>query len=103
MKPGQSRGLEVFVDASFAGNWQQAWSEESSSVLLRTKFVIKYANCPIMWPSKLQTEIELSTTEAEYIAMSHAMREAIPLMRLLNEVKGSVNISMDEKAEFKCT
>eukprot|EP00957_Ditylum_brightwellii_P062603 4751467-Ditylum_brightwellii.AAC.1 len=34
--------------------------------------------------------------------MSHVMREAIPLMRLLNEVKGSVNIIMDEKAEFKC-
>eukprot|EP00957_Ditylum_brightwellii_P139859 10657204-Ditylum_brightwellii.AAC.1 len=31
------------------------------------------------------------------------MRETIPLMRLLNEVKGSVNISMNEKAEFKCT
>eukprot|EP00957_Ditylum_brightwellii_P056510 4284333-Ditylum_brightwellii.AAC.1 len=31
------------------------------------------------------------------------MRETIQLMRLLNEIKGSVNINMDEKAEFKCT
>eukprot|EP00957_Ditylum_brightwellii_P185118 14096804-Ditylum_brightwellii.AAC.1 len=35
--------------------------------------------------------------------MSHAMREAIPLMRLLNKVKGSMSIGMDKKADFKCT
>eukprot|EP00957_Ditylum_brightwellii_P029997 2270344-Ditylum_brightwellii.AAC.1 len=85
MRPDMSRGLEVFVDVSFAGDWQHAWSGESSSVLQRTGFIIKYANCPIVWTSKSQTEIALSTTEAKYIAMSHTMREAIPLMRLLNE------------------
>jgi hypothetical protein len=42
--------------------------------------------CPIQWNSKLQTEIALSTTEAEYIALSQAMRELIPLRRLLLEV-----------------
>eukprot|EP00957_Ditylum_brightwellii_P178192 13572574-Ditylum_brightwellii.AAC.1 len=98
----KSRGLEMFVDPSFAGDWQHAWSKESS-VLSRTGFIIKYANCLIVWTSKLQTYIALSTMEAEYVAMSHAMREAIPLMRLLNEVKGSINICMDKKAEFKCT
>eukprot|EP00957_Ditylum_brightwellii_P099098 7547416-Ditylum_brightwellii.AAC.1 len=35
--------------------------------------------------------------------MPHAMREAIPLMRLLHEVKGSINIDMDKKADVKCT
>eukprot|EP00957_Ditylum_brightwellii_P166493 12673204-Ditylum_brightwellii.AAC.1 len=92
MKLDKSRGLEEFVDASFAGDWRRVWSEESSS-----------ANCPIIWTLKLQTEIALSTTEAEYIVLSHAMREAIPLMRLLNKIKGSININMDEKVEFKCT
>eukprot|EP00957_Ditylum_brightwellii_P070064 5321255-Ditylum_brightwellii.AAC.1 len=64
MKPDLTKGLEVYVDASFVGDWNQAWSEEPSSVLLRTDFVIKYADCPIVWASKLQTEITLSTTEA---------------------------------------
>eukprot|EP00957_Ditylum_brightwellii_P155139 11810106-Ditylum_brightwellii.AAC.1 len=31
------------------------------------------------------------------------MREAIPLMKLLNEIKSNVNIDMGENAEFKCT
>ena len=35
----------------------------------------------------MQTEIALSSTEAEYIALSQAMREVIPLMELMKEAK----------------
>ena len=45
-----------------------------------------YAGCPLTWSSKLQTEIALSTTESEYIALSQAMRETIPFMNLMMEV-----------------
>jgi hypothetical protein len=102
MRPDLSRGLEVYVDASFAGDWNQTWSEEPTSVLSRTGFMIKYANCPIVLTSKLQTEITLSTTESEYVALSHAMREAIPMMDLLNKIKESIRILGHDKAEFKC-
>eukprot|EP00957_Ditylum_brightwellii_P143310 10918077-Ditylum_brightwellii.AAC.1 len=70
MKPDINRGLEVYVDASFAGDWETPWSDDPKSVISRTAFVIKYANCPIMWASKLQAEIALSSTEVEYIALS---------------------------------
>ena len=40
----------------------------------------------MFWQSKLQTEIALSTAEAEYIAMSQALRETIPLMNLMQEI-----------------
>ena len=33
------------------------------------------ASCPIFWPRKLQTEIALSTAEAECIALSTSLRE----------------------------
>ncbi len=36
---------------------------------------------------KLQSQVELSTTEAEYIAMSHALRDIIPIMGLLQEMR----------------
>ena len=39
-----------------------------------------------MWSSRLQTEIALSTAEAEYIALSSTMIEIIPPMSLLTEV-----------------
>ena len=44
-----------------------------------------YANCPIFWRSTLQTEIALSTAEAEYIAFSTALRLVIPLMTMMEE------------------
>ena len=41
----------------------------------------------IHWVSKLQTEISISTMEAEYIALSMAMHDLIPLWTLMDEVK----------------
>jgi hypothetical protein len=51
-----------------------------------------YNNCPIIWASKLQTSVALSTCEAEYIAMSTALLEVIPLMRLLDTIVNMWNI-----------
>ena len=62
-KVDKSKGLEVYVDADFAENWTNANANNADSVLSRTGFVICYANCPIVWCSKLQTEIALSTAE----------------------------------------
>ncbi len=42
---------------------------------------------PRPWASKLQSQVALSTTEAEYIAMSHALRDVIPVMNLLQEMR----------------
>jgi hypothetical protein len=85
-KPDKSLGLECYVDADFAGGWSQADSDNAENVLSRTGYVIMYANCPIHWVSRLQTEIALSTAEAEYIALSQALRDVIPLITLLREI-----------------
>ncbi len=67
-KVNRTKGLEVYADTNFAGGWSTAGSEDADCVLSRTGFVICYANCPVIWCSKLQTEIALSTAEAKYIA-----------------------------------
>ena len=85
--PDKTRSMDVYVDASFAGDWNQTWSDEPTSVMSRTGYVICYARCPIIWCSKLQTEITLSTTESEYVALSHSLRDVIPLIGLLNELQ----------------
>jgi hypothetical protein len=82
----KSKGLEVYADADFAGGWSVADSENAGNVLSRTDFIICYANCTIVWCSKLQTKITLSTAEAEYIAMSHALCETIPIKNLIKEI-----------------
>ncbi len=55
-------------------------------MLSRTGFVICYANCPLIWCRKLQTKIALSTAKAEYIAMSRALWDTIPIQNLAKEV-----------------
>jgi hypothetical protein len=49
----------------------------------QTGYVISYAGCPIIWFSKLQTKVVLSTTESEYVGLSESLRIAIVMMNLL--------------------
>ena len=60
--------------------------ETADCILSRTGFVICYANCQVMWCSKLQSEITLSTVEAKNIALSHALRETIPVQNLIKDI-----------------
>jgi len=85
-KPDCLKGLECYVDADFAGGWTQADASNAENVLSCTGYVIMYASCPILWVSRLQTEIALSTAEAEYIALSQALRDVILLITLIKEV-----------------
>ena len=85
MSPDIEAGIDCFVDADFAANWCKEDAEDRNSLLSRTGFVIFFCGCPITWVSKLQTEVALSTTEAEYIALSHSMRELIPFRNLVLE------------------
>ena len=100
--PNISKGIECFVDADFAGSWDQADTNNPENVLSRTGYTIMYYGCPITNVSKLQTEIALSTAEAEYIALSMATREVIPLVNMLKEIKPYMNLEMKE-SEMLCT
>ena len=104
MKYRGSHGVKppLFIDTSFSGEWNKSWSQEPSSVISRTGYFITYAGCPITWLSKLQTEISLSSTESEYIALSHSMRETTPMITLLQELKEILPIE-DTTPKIHCT
>jgi hypothetical protein len=86
LRPSQSLTLDMYVDTSFTGMWHKEYAELRENVLSRTGFVITFCGCPITWCSKLQTEIALSTTESEYIALSTATRHLLPLRRILEDI-----------------
>ena len=44
----------------------------------------------ISWSSKRQDTVSLSTTEAEYIALTHAAKEAIWLKNIIGELFGTI-------------
>ena len=89
-RPDKNKGLECYVDADFAGSWDSGDSDNPENVMSRTGYIIQYAGCPVVWCSKLQTEIALSTMEAEYIALSQAMREVIPLIAMMDELESLI-------------
>ena len=78
-------GIDWLVHTGFACNWRKENVENKNSSLTRTDFVIFFCRCPIIWISKLQREVALSTTEVKYIVLSHSMRELIPFRSLALE------------------
>ncbi len=43
------------------------------------------AGCPLLWSSKLQTEIATSTLQAEFVALRSAMRDLIPTQEIFRQ------------------
>jgi len=95
--PNSMNGFEDWADADFAGAWNLKESRCLRSVLSRSGYVIKYASYPIAWSSKLQSEIALSTTEAEYISLSTSLRDLIPLQYIYDELNEVEFIERDTR------
>ena len=75
-KPNATRGLEVFVDAYFMGNWDpKEAATDHNTARSRHGYIITYAGCPIVLKSQLQTKCCLLTTESEYTGLSYALAE----------------------------
>ena len=94
LNPEERRGIECYVDASFAGDYEKDRAEDAATLLSRTGYTIVLFGCPVKWVSKLQTEITLSTTEAEYVALSQVMRDVIPFMNNIEEIAKNSPLSI---------
>ena len=86
LRPTGRLELDLYVDADFAGLHHREPDHLPDSVRSRTGYIIFLSDCPLVWKSSLQPSIAASTTEAEYTALSTALRTLLPLKRLLIEV-----------------
>lgn len=77
MYGGDRNGLEGFVDADGA-------SQEHRRAITGYVFIVDGG--AVSWASKKQELVTLSTAESEYVAATHAAKEAIWLRRLISEV-----------------
>lgn len=77
MKLGNEGPLEAHVDADWAGDCVDRKSN--------TGFVFRLGG-PISWTARKQQCVTLSSTEAEYVALSEASRELLWLLKLMNDV-----------------
>ena len=86
LKPGAEKRVDCYVDADFGGLFSVEDKQDPVSVKSRTGYVITYHGAPLMWVSKMQTQVALSTMEAEYIALSQSMQDLIPIREVLKEI-----------------
>ena len=78
---GKTRdGLVGFVDSDFAGDLDKRRS--------LTGYVFTIGGCAVSWRVTLQSIVACSTTDAEYMAISKACKEAIWLRDLYAELCG---------------
>ncbi|KAG8472509.1 hypothetical protein CXB51_035268 [Gossypium anomalum] len=83
---GRTRdGVIGYVDANFAGDLDRRRS--------LTGYVFTIGSCAISWKATLQTTVTLSTTEAEYMVITEACKEAIWLKGLFSELNEDLQIS----------
>jgi hypothetical protein len=87
-----------FVDSDYAGDLDKRRST--------TGYVFTCADGPISWRSMLQPTSALSTTEAEYMAITEASKEAIWLRGLVNDMglkQNSVLLKCDSQSAIALT
>ncbi|KAG8474963.1 hypothetical protein CXB51_031688 [Gossypium anomalum] len=79
-------GVIGYVDADFVGDLDRRRS--------LTGYVFTIRGCAISWKATLQTIVALSTTEAEYMAITEACKEAIWLKVLFSELNEDLQINI---------
>lgn len=77
-RDSNSAPLEAYSDSDWAGCHETRRST--------TGMVIKVNNAPVYWSSKRQSTVALSSSEAEYIALSSCAKQITWMRRLFNEL-----------------
>ena len=92
INPSDSLDLDLYVDGDYAGLYKSDPDSSPTSAKSRMGYVIRLANCPLIWKSQLLQEVALSVCEVEYSALSHSIRAMIPIQRLLVELIKKLNL-----------
>ncbi|KAG2852247.1 hypothetical protein PC115_g26000 [Phytophthora cactorum] len=82
-KPGNKIDFRGYSDADWAGDLADRKSTSGYTFMLM--------GAPVSWGSKKQSSVSLSTSEAEYIALSLAIQEGKWIHRLLCEILAATN------------
>ena len=101
--PKQDQSFEEWADADFAGNClKDTAAVDPSTAKSRSGYVINVAGCQVLWASNLQTQIALSSCKTKSICLLQALREVLPLMTLVQELKDRSIIEDFMKQKVHC-
>jgi hypothetical protein len=95
--------FECYADADFCGLWNKdTAAHNASTAKSRMGYLLTFAKCPLVWASKLAGPYCLSTTEAEYVSLRVALRQVIPVMDLLTEMKAQGIVTEEFAPKIFC-
>ena len=77
---------DVRLPLELTGYSDASWGNDHDTRRSYSGYVFLLGDSPISWSSKRQSTVALSTTEAEYIALTQACKEAMWLRQLLSEL-----------------
>eukprot|EP00804_Cyclotella_cryptica_P018716 CCRYP_007209-RB/>CCRYP_007209-RB protein AED:0.25 eAED:0.23 QI:0/-1/0/1/-1/1/1/0/629 len=100
LSPSDEARIDCFPDADFAGLYGHEDSQDPHCARSRTGFVILAFGCPVLWKSRLQTEIALSTMEAEYVALSTACKDLFPIVDMAKSFCLAIGLSCESVAQL---
>ena len=95
--------LDFYVDTDFAGLWNHEDDQDPVCVKSRTGYCMMFCGSPVHWVSKLQPCIALSTVESEYIVLSQAMRDLLPMREFIHDLSSWIDIGINPKTLLKST
>ena len=88
-------GIEYYAGVDLVVSWCREDVYQVGSVLSRTRYIIKFENFPIVWASKMKTEIYLLKTEANYISLSQNIRYLISWRQIMLDVSSVFGTKYD--------
>jgi hypothetical protein len=95
IRPSKRLIVDLFVDADYCSLHGSEDSRSADAAKSRTGYIVTICNCPTIWKSTLQTHISLSTLEAEYSALSFALKAFLPVKWLLEEIVDGLDLPME--------
>jgi hypothetical protein len=78
--------MDLYVDADFCGLFKQEDDRDPNVARSRMGYIILFCGCPLIWKTSLMQHITQSTTEAEYSALTSALRVFLPLKLIVEEL-----------------
>ncbi len=98
--PSDDLKIDCYPDIYFSGLWNRDKVDDPHCVWSRTGYVICVSNCPVLWTSKLQTKIALSTMETEYVALSSSCCDLFPLIDVTQEICSALLLHPPDTAQM---
>ena len=83
--------MVCFTDSDYAGD-----PESQRSV---SGYIIYVHGVPVCWKSKAQRSVTLSSTEAEWVALSEAVKDIIFMLNLLGSMKIEVRLPVTVRVD----